>query len=197
MTLGELIQSSRKKAGLTQVELGKMLGVSGSMIGQWESNLRNPKSETIGKIASVLGKPFMDVFQIYMEETNAAITDKLNSLKAEAEIITLKTMEESEKEFQKEVKSFIDSTNGRTIIAIYMYELNADGKAEAVKRVEELAEIPRYQKASDDQGSNKMQVAAHGGGVTLVDAPDPSKKQKIERLTKEALDESFDEDEEF
>lgn len=44
---------------------------------------------------------------------------------------------------------------------------------------------------------NKMPVAAHGGGVTLVDAPDPSKKQKIERLAKEALDRMYDEDEEF
>lgn len=53
-SLGEAIQNARKKAGLTQAELGKKLGVSGSMIGQWENNLRKPKYETLTKIANVL-----------------------------------------------------------------------------------------------------------------------------------------------
>ena len=55
MTLGETIRSARKKAGLTQAELGEMLGVSGSMIGQWENNLRKPKHETLKKVALALG----------------------------------------------------------------------------------------------------------------------------------------------
>lgn len=67
--------------------------------------------------------------------------------------------------------------------------LNIDGRQRLVDYSDDLVSGGRY--------VNKMPLAAHGGGVTLVDAPDPSKKQKIERLTKEALDESFDEDEEF
>lgn len=54
MSIGEAIQAARKKAGLTQVELGEKLGVSGSMIGQWENNLRKPKNETIQNIADAL-----------------------------------------------------------------------------------------------------------------------------------------------
>ena len=39
---GEKIRAARKSAGLTQSELGKMLGVSGSMIGQYETEARRP-----------------------------------------------------------------------------------------------------------------------------------------------------------
>ena len=67
--------------------------------------------------------------------------------------------------------------------------LNEDGRQRLVDYSDDLVSGGRY--------GNKMPVAAHGGGVMLVDAPDPSQKQKIERLTKEALDELFDEDEEF
>lgn len=67
--------------------------------------------------------------------------------------------------------------------------LNNDGRQRLVDYSDDLVSGGRY--------GNKMPVAAHGGGVTLVDAPDPSKKQKIERLAKEALDRMYDEDEEF
>ena len=46
MTTGEKIKEARKKAGMTQAELGALLGVSGSMIGQWENDFRHPKLET-------------------------------------------------------------------------------------------------------------------------------------------------------
>ena len=54
MTIGERIQMVRKAAGLSQKELGERLKVSGSMIGQYENNLRKPKRETLEKIAEAL-----------------------------------------------------------------------------------------------------------------------------------------------
>lgn len=54
MTTGQLIQQARKSAGLSQKQLGEKLGLSASMIGQWENDLRNPKYETIKRIASAL-----------------------------------------------------------------------------------------------------------------------------------------------
>lgn len=58
MTTGERIQEARKKAKLSQKELGERLGVSASMIGQYENNLRNPKLETMFKISTALNVPF-------------------------------------------------------------------------------------------------------------------------------------------
>lgn len=54
MRVGKKIQTIRKEQGLTQKELGGLLGVSGSMIGQYENDLRNPKFETLLRIAEVL-----------------------------------------------------------------------------------------------------------------------------------------------
>lgn len=58
MTTGERIQEARKKAKLSQRELGERLGVSASMIGQYENNLRNPKLETLFRISTALNVPF-------------------------------------------------------------------------------------------------------------------------------------------
>ena len=55
MTTGQRIQAARKRAGLTQKELGKRIGVSFQGIAQWENNLRNPKYETLQRIAEALG----------------------------------------------------------------------------------------------------------------------------------------------
>lgn len=54
MTTGQRIKAARKKAGLTQEDLGKKLGVSGSFIAQYETNNRNPKLETLQRIAVAL-----------------------------------------------------------------------------------------------------------------------------------------------
>ena len=55
MTVGERIRILRKEAGLTQKQLGEKLGVSASMIGQYETNSRKPKLETLIKIADYFG----------------------------------------------------------------------------------------------------------------------------------------------
>ena len=52
MNTGEMIKEARKKAGLTQKELGKRLGVSASMIAQYENSTRKPKLETLKKNCS-------------------------------------------------------------------------------------------------------------------------------------------------
>ncbi len=55
MTVGENIKQARKEKGITQKELGIMLGgISQQQIGQWETGKANPKFETIKKIADAL-----------------------------------------------------------------------------------------------------------------------------------------------
>ena len=54
MTTGQLIREARKKAGLTQKELAQKLGISYVGVSQWENNLRNPKHETLQRIAKAL-----------------------------------------------------------------------------------------------------------------------------------------------
>lgn len=54
MTVGERIRKARKAKGLTQEELAKSLGVSFAMIGQYERGERNPKLDTLQRIADAL-----------------------------------------------------------------------------------------------------------------------------------------------
>lgn len=55
MTTGQLIRAARKNAGMTQAELAQKLGISYVGISQWENDLRNPKYETIQRLAAALG----------------------------------------------------------------------------------------------------------------------------------------------
>ena len=50
----ENLKAARKKAGMTQAELGYRMAVSGAMIAQYENGLRRPKIETIQRFADVI-----------------------------------------------------------------------------------------------------------------------------------------------
>lgn len=54
MTTGQLIKEARKKAGMTQKQLGEKLGIAYQTLAQWENDLRNPKYDTIRRIAAAL-----------------------------------------------------------------------------------------------------------------------------------------------
>lgn len=54
MTTGQRIKAARKKVGVTQEDLGKKLGVSPSFVAQYETGKRNPKIETLKRIADAL-----------------------------------------------------------------------------------------------------------------------------------------------
>ena len=61
MTIGENIKNIRKKANLSQKALAEKLGVSQQMIAQYEKGKRQPKIETIDKIATALGVRIVDI----------------------------------------------------------------------------------------------------------------------------------------
>lgn len=55
MTTGEKIRRARKDASMTQKELADALGVSESFVSQYETGKREPKYQTLCKIAEALG----------------------------------------------------------------------------------------------------------------------------------------------
>lgn len=61
MTIGEKIQNARKNAKMTQEKLGAALGVSPQMIAQYEKGTRNPKTETLRRIADALKVPLYEL----------------------------------------------------------------------------------------------------------------------------------------
>lgn len=54
MTTGQLIKTARKKAGMTQQDLADKLGIPFQSISQWERDMRNPKIDTLQRIAEAL-----------------------------------------------------------------------------------------------------------------------------------------------
>lgn len=57
-SVSEAIKKARKSKGLTQKDLGNLLGVSEVMIGQYERGVRNPKIEMLSRISTALDIPF-------------------------------------------------------------------------------------------------------------------------------------------
>ena len=117
MTTGELIKAARKKAGMTQAQLAEKLGISYVGVSQWENDLRNPKLDTLQRIASALGVPVQDLISDW---------------------------EAVDKEEFKRV--FIYGEGIKDRIDAALDRLNDEGQEKAAEWVEELTEIPKYQK---------------------------------------------------
>ena len=56
--LKDNIKKARLDAGLTQLEVAEKLGVAQAQYARWENGGRNPKDETVEKLAEILGTSF-------------------------------------------------------------------------------------------------------------------------------------------
>lgn len=174
MTTGQLIKDARKNAGLTQAELAKKLGVPYQSISQWERDIRNPKSETLKKIAEALDVTLLDLspeMQSFFDGFNRAIQTRrfLNATTEEeaeaaedAVLDILHYFDELSPYYQDRAVACVRAMAGRPLIIGQeaqneekiieaFLSLNIDGQNEAVKRVEELTEIPKYQKTPENE----------------------------------------------
>ncbi len=141
MTVAECIKIARKKAGMTQEELGRKLGVSGSMIAQYETGKRHPKMETKEDIAFALGMPYKQVFP------SSTMPDGLESMAGDVLLFgkysPMYNLYDDGNEDDNALKESVRQVK-RILEAFEI--MNSDGQQKAVERVEELTEIPRYQK---------------------------------------------------
>ena len=56
--LKDNLKKARLDAGLTQLEVAERLGVAQAQYARWENGGRNPKDETIEKLADIFGTSF-------------------------------------------------------------------------------------------------------------------------------------------
>lgn len=156
MTTGELIQNARKKAGLSQRQLGERLGVSASMIGQWENNFRNPKRETLRKLANALRVtiPYFDG----MDDINAL--DIEGALKRGDRSTAEKLMGLSPGALEPPDPGYSHSDIERDLIFVFS-NLNDEGQKEAYKRVSELFELSRYRRPDAPHLDNIADIDMH------------------------------------
>lgn len=112
MTIGEKIKQARKKAGYTQKKLGEKLGISQVRVAQYESGIRNPKIETVRKIAEALNVEITDLIPELMRIGNTIETD-INAAKTLLDKLPkMELPEETEKKYQEwAVNTIIEKQN--------------------------------------------------------------------------------------
>lgn len=159
MSVGEQIKKCRNEIKLSQKELGKKLGVSQAMIAQYESGKRLPKLETIQKIAEALEVPLYDLFVTKTDNLGISIdlidvkhpediTKYLSAIDPHFNEEFLKEKIEAERIGHLSNLEQLETQNIEQLVDNYL-KLNDLGQQEAVKRVEELTEIPRYTKKEE------------------------------------------------
>lgn len=144
MTVGEKIRKYRKEAGMTQAELGKKAGLSEAMIRQYELGKRNPKFENLNKIAKALNITIDELGMVIIKHSENMHYFDLNRLSDAISAAYADEYHHYEIECNYEIdgqeKQLLESYN----------KLNELGQKEAIKRIEELTEIPKYQKGTQD-----------------------------------------------
>ncbi|MBR3784825.1 MAG: helix-turn-helix transcriptional regulator [Firmicutes bacterium] len=176
MEIGENIKNIRKIKRVKQKELAATLGVTASMISQYESGLRKPSAETILKIVEALGCNISDIvpdmcyhdstgfyfFFDFDEEGNVSkgarkVTAGIEPKKYFERLAQKRSSGEKTNDALPELRgecrdAFLYGYNkgtedsDRALLLQYFNKLNTTGKAEAIKRVGELTEIEKYKK---------------------------------------------------
>lgn len=142
MTIGEKIRIIRKEKGLSQKQLGSLLGVSQQMIGQYENSPHEPKIETLRKIAAALGMKLSDflesgqIIHQYIPED-----DMMDTIMKQNDETILRTLHSSY-HVSFDTQKIIDPLEKE--LFAYFSLLNNKGKLEAIKRMKELSELPTY-----------------------------------------------------
>lgn len=139
MTLGKKIREIRKDVGLTQAALGEKIGVSGAMIGQWENDLRNPKLDTIVRIADALD---MSIFDFFPEKN-----DEFSRL------IYQEGFEESQDELRDVGYTFSER---ESVLLSHFGVLNDDGQQKVVDYAGDLVASGKYQRTQDETATKPI-----------------------------------------
>lgn len=78
----DLILQKRKERGLTQAELGAMLGISGKAVSKWERGLSRPCDEHLTRLVELIGLPVESTITAEGKE-NAQRTTFLSTVRNE------------------------------------------------------------------------------------------------------------------
>lgn len=121
MEFNERLRTIRKENGLTQAELAEKAGIAVNSVRLYESGKVIPKLDTIARIARAMGLTASDFVGGQWGKFQGGFC--------------------SEEEVQR------DDREARLIY--YFQNLNEDGQATALERLEELTQLTKYQRRID------------------------------------------------
>lgn len=133
--IGSSIKSAREKVGMTQKELAEKMGTTPQNISQYERNIRNPKLETRERLAEAMGLS-SDTFLITYNDPQIA----------------------------QELEQFLEDAMKRRLSELenLFCSLNEDGQCAALERLDELAQLPKYQRQPAQEGQQTEQSTPGG-----------------------------------
>lgn len=135
----QMIRAARKAAGISQDELAQFLGVNRATISKYETGIIEPSFSQLAQIASYLEIDFGEfldgeayrLYQAHRSGFDAGVRAEQISNMALRSV------------FEPEGYSFSET---EMLLVKTFSQLNPEGQTKAVERVEELTEIPKYQK---------------------------------------------------
>ena len=151
--IGERIKEARQERGLSQEELAQIINSTKSAISRYESGKRQPRIEQLKSIASALDVDVNWLMNGYtLEQRDQVWKEKVSRRFEEADA------------WKK----------GKDRLNVAFDSLNTSGQQEAVKRVEELTEVPRYRRQEPAQPPAQKTVDSTEGKDTPAaqDAPE-------------------------
>ena len=151
--IGERIKEARQERGLSQEELAQIINSTKSAISRYESGKRQPRIEQLKSIASALDVDVNWLMNGYtLEQRDQVWKEKVSRRFEEADA------------WKK----------GKDRLNVAFDSLNTSGQQEAVKRVEELTEVPRYRRQEPAQPPAQQTLDSTDGTDTPAaqDAPE-------------------------
>lgn len=146
MTTPEKIKLARQAAKMTQKQLGAACEIDEANIRKYEAGRQNPKKETLEKIASALNLPtiffMLDKYSFYISPTDGQmyVDEPLGEIEDE------------------------DCDPVLVELKYSFYRLNSKGRSVAVSRVQELTQIPKYQRETPGEAAPTPPEGKDQGG---------------------------------
>lgn len=142
MTFSENLKQIRINKGFSQKEIAERLGVSQPSYAQYENGKRNPKLETVRKIADALGVYISDLIVDWKQYGSSEYAqDIINDITQDV-ISSAEEAVFSGKEVMRDLKE--------TFIISDFRKLNKEGQDKAIEQVELLTKIPEYRKDTEE-----------------------------------------------
>lgn len=151
------LKSVRKSKNLTQADLGKLLGISQALVGQYESGQRRPKPETIKRFADALNVNYSDL----SDPTPLFDSKSLETIKEAIFSINQNAISDYDQAFANTITDIIMKTQGDQISSPSQHEmlnlndtdielvnnfhkLNNSGQKRLLEYLSDLLKIPEY-----------------------------------------------------
>lgn len=147
------IREVRKAAKITQEELAQEIGVTHATLSRYESGTIDPPASQLQAIATALG---VSVGRLLGQESERVIIPgrlkfvEVNDPDSGFIRYNIDAADQEAFDYGMQILEnagvAVQAHTPQKLVLAAMEKLNADGQAKAVERVEELTEIPKYQK---------------------------------------------------